>query len=169
MVPELLAEGWVDAVGEALQAIDATDAADGVVQLSVSGGPAGTVNVFHAVVAAGRVSLAAGRHSQPDAVLSWSHEDFSDAWRGDLSLESAYMSGRMKLEGDQVLVKVINVDPSGKVRLSRRALLPAPADAPADGRGDDMASVGAPSGPRGRSRHRPPRHRGNREPAKRQD
>ena len=27
-------------------------------------------------------------------------------------------------EGDQVLVKVINVDPSGKVRLSRKALLP---------------------------------------------
>ena len=72
-------------------------------------------------------------------------------------------------EGDQVLVKVINVDPSGKVRLSRRALLPAPADAPADDRGDDMARVGAPSGPRGRSRNRPPRHRGGREPAKRQD
>ena len=73
-------------------------------------------------------------------------------------------------EGDQVLVKVINVDPSGKVRLSRRALLPAPADAPADDRGDDMARVGAPSGPRGgRSRNRPPRHRGSREPAKRQD
>jgi len=29
-------------------------------------------------------------------------------------------------EGDQVLVKVINVDPSGKVRLSRKALLPVP-------------------------------------------
>ena len=72
-------------------------------------------------------------------------------------------------EGDQVLVKVINVDPSGKVRLSRRALLPAPADAPADGGGDDMARVGAPSGPRGRSRNRPPRHRGGREQAKRQD
>ena len=27
-------------------------------------------------------------------------------------------------EGDQVMVKVINVDPSGKVRLSRKALLP---------------------------------------------
>ena len=73
-------------------------------------------------------------------------------------------------EGDQVLVKVINVDPSGKVRLSRKALLPAPADAPADGRDDDMARVGAPSGPpRGRSRNRPPRHRGSREQAKRQD
>ncbi len=72
-------------------------------------------------------------------------------------------------EGDQVLVKVINVDPSGKVRLSRKALLPAPADTPADGRGDDKARVGAPSGPRGRSRHRPPRQRGSREQAKRQD
>jgi polyribonucleotide nucleotidyltransferase len=29
-------------------------------------------------------------------------------------------------EGDQVMVKVINIDPSGKVRLSRKALLPVP-------------------------------------------
>ena len=104
MVPELLGEGWVDAVTEALQAVEVADAADGVVQSRVSGGPAGTVAVFHAEVAAGRVSLVAGRHPQPDAVLSWSHGDFSAAWRGDLSLESAYMSGRMKLEGDQVLL-----------------------------------------------------------------
>ena len=33
-------------------------------------------------------------------------------------------------EGDQVRVKVINVDPSGKVRLSRKALLPSSDDAP---------------------------------------
>ena len=30
-------------------------------------------------------------------------------------------------EGDQVLVKVINIDPSGKIRLSRKALIEAPA------------------------------------------
>ena len=39
-------------------------------------------------------------------------------------------------EGEQVLVKVINVDPSGKVRLSRKALLEQPGDAvggPAEG------------------------------------
>jgi polyribonucleotide nucleotidyltransferase len=30
-------------------------------------------------------------------------------------------------EGDQVMVKVINIDPSGKIRLSRKALLPPPA------------------------------------------
>ncbi len=32
-------------------------------------------------------------------------------------------------EGDQVMVKVINIDPSGKIRLSRKALLPPPAAA----------------------------------------
>jgi polyribonucleotide nucleotidyltransferase len=30
-------------------------------------------------------------------------------------------------EGDQVMVKVINIDPSGKIRLSRKALLAPPA------------------------------------------
>ena len=34
-------------------------------------------------------------------------------------------------EGDQVMVKVINIDPSGKIRLSRKALLPVPTPEPA--------------------------------------
>ncbi|MCM2258483.1 MAG: hypothetical protein NDJ94_22865, partial [Vicinamibacteria bacterium] len=29
-------------------------------------------------------------------------------------------------EGDQILVKVVSIDPSGKIRLSRKALLPVP-------------------------------------------
>jgi polyribonucleotide nucleotidyltransferase len=56
-------------------------------------------------------------------------------------------------EGDQVLVKVINIDPSGKIRLSRKALLEAP---PGSGEGR----------PEGERRHaegqrRPPRHGGH--------
>jgi polyribonucleotide nucleotidyltransferase len=44
-------------------------------------------------------------------------------------------------EGDQLLVKVINIDPSGKVRLSRKALLQAEGggDAPAEGGGQPRA------------------------------
>jgi polyribonucleotide nucleotidyltransferase len=45
-------------------------------------------------------------------------------------------------EGEQVMVKVINIDPTGKIRLSRKALLnegqpgePAPTGAPAGGEG----------------------------------
>ena len=67
-------------------------------------------------------------------------------------------------EGDQVLVKVINVDPSGKVRLSRKALLTPPADAPPQGREEDARGAGAPgAAPRNRSRRRPPRGRDSRE------
>ena len=39
-------------------------------------------------------------------------------------------------EGDQVMVKVINIDPSGKIRLSRKALLPVPEGVAAQG-GDE--------------------------------
>jgi len=73
-------------------------------------------------------------------------------------------------EGDQVLVKVINVDPSGKVRLSRKALLPVPEDAPPPRRDDNKPGVGdrgrGPGG--GRPRHRSQsRNRTSREHVKR--
>ena len=74
-------------------------------------------------------------------------------------------------EGDQVLVKVINVDPSGKVRLSRKALLPGGEES-GDGdrlgrqRNDKSDGEGRRSGPDGRSQ--PPRNRGNREGARRE-
>jgi polyribonucleotide nucleotidyltransferase len=66
-------------------------------------------------------------------------------------------------EGEQIMVKVINVDPSGKVRLSRKALLapdegtsprdPRPAHTPGDG-GDFRES----RGPRDRGGRPPRRH-----------
>ncbi len=53
-------------------------------------------------------------------------------------------------EGQQVLVKVINIDPTGKIRLSRRALLgPEEGQAPpSSGSGEEAAAAGAASGPR---------------------
>ena len=55
-------------------------------------------------------------------------------------------------EGDQLMVKVINIDPSGKVRLSRKALL----EGPDEGGGE--AGAGAPSGHA--PREHGPRHDG---------
>jgi polyribonucleotide nucleotidyltransferase len=63
-------------------------------------------------------------------------------------------------EGEQVMVKVINIDPSGKVRLSRKALLgPDEGTAPRDPRPvHDGADMGAPrDGDRGSRERRPPR------------
>ena len=66
-------------------------------------------------------------------------------------------------EGEQVMVKVINVDPSGKVRLSRKALLgPDEGTAPRDPRPvHDAAPEGGDQGHRDRGHRdrggRPPR------------
>jgi polyribonucleotide nucleotidyltransferase len=61
-------------------------------------------------------------------------------------------------EGDQILVKVVNIEPgSGKIRLSRKALLEAEGGAPAE------AAAGAPASG-GRSEHRGGgEHRGDRD------
>jgi polyribonucleotide nucleotidyltransferase len=65
-------------------------------------------------------------------------------------------------EGQQVLVKVINIDPTGKIRLSRKALItPEEGGAPPAGSGGDGAAEGAVSQgdrPRG-DRDRGPRRR----------
>ena len=76
-------------------------------------------------------------------------------------------------EGDQVLVKVVNVDPSGKVRLSRKALLPGGASEEGDGPGrrpgqDAKGRPGGGSGPAGGRPRVPARAgAGNRQPARR--
>ncbi len=71
-------------------------------------------------------------------------------------------------EGEQIMVKVINVDPSGKVRLSRKALLAPdegieprnPRPVPAAGSGSDEGYGRPPRdrGPRGGGDRRPRRH-----------
>jgi polyribonucleotide nucleotidyltransferase len=65
-------------------------------------------------------------------------------------------------EGQQVLVKVINIDPTGKIRLSRKALLTpeeGSASAPAEGSGEGEAAV---AGENAGGGDRPPRDRGPR-------
>jgi polyribonucleotide nucleotidyltransferase len=77
-------------------------------------------------------------------------------------------------EGDQVMVKVINIDPSGKIRLSRKALLAPPdgGETPQGGGGEGYGGDRTDRGERPRGdRQRGPRpgdHRRDREPASRE-
>jgi polyribonucleotide nucleotidyltransferase len=68
-------------------------------------------------------------------------------------------------EGDQVMVKVINIDPSGKIRLSRKALLPVPEGGAPQGGGEGSEGGGdrRPRGDRGGERRGPRREPANRE------
>jgi polyribonucleotide nucleotidyltransferase len=67
-------------------------------------------------------------------------------------------------EGDQILVKVVNIDPSGKIRLSRKALIEAPAGSEGGEGGDGGESPGGGGrgygGPRGDGGSRGGHHRG---------
>jgi polyribonucleotide nucleotidyltransferase len=54
-------------------------------------------------------------------------------------------------ESEQVMVKVINIDPSGKIRLSRKALLPEPEGQP-HGQGPGSGGDGRGRGPREHAR-----------------
>jgi polyribonucleotide nucleotidyltransferase len=59
-------------------------------------------------------------------------------------------------EGDQILVKVVNIDPSGKIRLSRKALLAEAEGAPApEPAGERRRGGGGRGGDRGSDHHRP--------------
>src|SRR5689334_11502998 len=69
-------------------------------------------------------------------------------------------------EGDQVMVKVINIDPSGKIRLSRKALLPPPEGATPEGSHGAGDQSGHGHGER-RHGHRDRGPRRDREPAER--
>jgi len=64
-------------------------------------------------------------------------------------------------EGDQVLVKVVNIDPSGKIRLSRKALIEAPEGVVVGGEGGSGGGQG-PGGGHGGGEHRRDRDRGPR-------
>ncbi len=66
-------------------------------------------------------------------------------------------------EGDQILVKVVNIDPSGKIRLSRKALLAdAEGGAPAEGQASAAAAGGHDGGGRPPRENRGDRDRGGR-------
>jgi polyribonucleotide nucleotidyltransferase len=69
-------------------------------------------------------------------------------------------------EGDQVLVKVINIDPSGKIRLSRKALIEQAQGGEAGSAGGNTGGQGGEGRPAGEHRHderRGGEHRGRRD------
>ncbi|MCY4068164.1 MAG: SCP2 sterol-binding domain-containing protein [Acidimicrobiaceae bacterium] len=109
-MPAPLAEGWLQQLAAELASVDleseGIDASDGVVQVLVGNAPleSGALAGFYVEASDGCLSVHARRHRRPDMVLSGDYRDFLLVWQGELTLEAAYMSGRMKLEGDQVLL-----------------------------------------------------------------
>ena len=95
-----LSDEWLTEARVALADLPSIDGADGVVQYTVSGAPEGKVQV-HVVVRSGRVtSIEPGKHREPDCIVSLAHPEAVALFSGELTPDVAFMSGRVKVEGD---------------------------------------------------------------------
>ncbi len=72
---------------------------DLIVDVEVSGAPAGKIR-FHVVFVAGRITAAgAGKHGDADCTLATSYDDLRYLIEGELAHDVAYMQGRLKVDG----------------------------------------------------------------------
>jgi putative sterol carrier protein len=99
-VNAFLTEGWLEEAAAALAVLPDRPGVDADVQYVVSGAPGGKVQV-RAAVRSGRITeLAVGRHDDPDCTVTLSYADAVALFLGELGPEVAFMSGRVKVEGD---------------------------------------------------------------------
>jgi hypothetical protein len=71
-----------------------------VVEQVVTGGPDGAGAVYHVVVDHGAVSVVPGPAAQPDVTFTVDHAAAAAIGRGDLSAQTAFMVGKLRVGGD---------------------------------------------------------------------
>lgn len=95
-----LTDEWLEEAAAALAVLPEHPGIDADVQYVVSGAPAGKVQV-RAEVRSGRITdLAVGKHDDPGCTVSMSYAEAVALFLGELGPEVAFMSGRVKVEGD---------------------------------------------------------------------
>lgn len=103
MSVKFLSEGWLSAANDALagdadyQA--ATAATDLTLQFVVTDGPDGDVE-YNVTMGGGTTSFAAGGAEGADATIRNSHETAVAISKGDLNTQAAFISGKLKVEGN---------------------------------------------------------------------
>lgn len=101
---ELFGNDWLENMNHSLNGVEVPEASDGLVQFRVEDYPEGGYRLFHVTIESGRITVQLGRSKSPDVLLKLQYSDSVLIWQGEMSLEEAYMTGKMKLEGNQVLL-----------------------------------------------------------------
>ncbi|MDE0267717.1 MAG: SCP2 sterol-binding domain-containing protein [Acidimicrobiaceae bacterium] len=101
---ELFGNNWLENISQSLNSVEVSEASDGLVQFRVENYPEGGYRLFYVVIESGRITVQLGRSKSPDVLLKLQYSDLVLIWQGQMSLEEAYMTGKMKLEGNQVLL-----------------------------------------------------------------
>jgi putative sterol carrier protein len=95
-VPAIGTEAWVDQLDASLRALPSTPATDVVVQQELTD----TDEAWHVVVSGGRAAARTGRHPSPDVVLTQDAATALAINAGELSAQTAFIDGRLRVRGD---------------------------------------------------------------------
>jgi putative sterol carrier protein len=100
-VAEHLSPAWIAALAEAASQAEAPEGIDLVVQqVVIDGGPEGAEAAYAVEVAGGRVAVRAGRVDAPDITFTQDRATATAIARGELSAQSAFLDGRLRVGGD---------------------------------------------------------------------
>ena len=87
---------WVGQLDAALRELADTTAADVVVQQELTD----TGDVWHVVVSGGKAGARTGPHPSPDVVLTQDSATALAINAGDVSAQTAFIDGRLRVRGD---------------------------------------------------------------------
>lgn len=93
----------VKAIFDAMPAnlnVDAAKGMNAVIQFNLTGDGGGNYNVS---IKDGTATVAEGTHPQPNMTLTMAAQDYVDMIAGKLNGQMAFMSGKLKIQGDMGL------------------------------------------------------------------
>ena len=103
MAVKFLSEDWINAVNEALAGDDdyksATATTEISLQFEVTDGPDGDVQ-YSVAMANGATTFVMGATEEADATIRNDYETASAVSKGDLNTQAAFISGKLKVEGN---------------------------------------------------------------------
>jgi putative sterol carrier protein len=100
---QFLSDEWATAVQGAVNSSDAFRSAVAnatlKLQFNVSDAPGGAIS-YYLAAADGEADVALGQLDDADVTIGWTYETATAVAKGDLNVQTAFMSGKLKVEGN---------------------------------------------------------------------
>ena len=105
---KFLTTEWLDALTETVNTNESFKAAiasvDLTLQFEVTDAPEGTEGTYHLAIADGGLVAGAGPADEPDATISNDYATAVAISKGELNVQMAFMTGKMKVSGNMAKI-----------------------------------------------------------------
>ena len=103
MAVTFLSEDWASAVSDAINSHEGFKGAIGSndlsLQFNVSDAPDGDVS-YYLKAEGGDATFALGTAESPDVTVNWTYDTASSIHKGDMNVQTAFMTGKLKVSGN---------------------------------------------------------------------